>query len=120
MICSNCGSEMPEGMAFCTNCGTPLAIDRPADAFDGVAGDVVASNDDPEIGASLEAAIKQNQQVMEPIEERTQSVIEAAQQAARDAEAAVTQASEPEVSPMSGQLGANAPEAPAGYVPPTY
>ncbi len=24
MICPNCGNEVPEGSAFCTNCGTPM------------------------------------------------------------------------------------------------
>ena len=120
MICSNCGSEMAEGLMFCTNCGTPLAVGRSADALDDVAGDVVAVDEGNEIGASLEAAIKENQQVMEPIEERTQSVIDAAQQAAHDAEMAVAQAAEPVAAPIPQQFDMNAPEAPTGYVPPSY
>lgn len=27
-ICSSCGSELNDGARFCTNCGTPIALDE--------------------------------------------------------------------------------------------
>lgn len=30
MQCANCGAELASGMAFCTNCGVPVAKDEPA------------------------------------------------------------------------------------------
>ena len=30
MFCSNCGKEVPDGSKFCTNCGAPLGMSRPA------------------------------------------------------------------------------------------
>lgn len=30
MICKNCGTELEEGVAFCSNCGTPVPAPEPA------------------------------------------------------------------------------------------
>ena len=29
MFCKNCGQEIPEGVKFCGNCGTPVAVQAP-------------------------------------------------------------------------------------------
>ncbi len=33
MRCSNCGHELPEGVRFCTKCGTPVAPSGPVDPY---------------------------------------------------------------------------------------
>ena len=85
MKCTNCGEEISQGVSFCTNCGMPVEASQTKPSvgtgFDG-------------LGDSLESAVSANAQAMGPIEERTQSVIEAAQQSAQQAEEAVAQASE--------------------------
>lgn len=35
MICNHCGQSLPEGTAFCTNCGAPVAQEQPVGADGG-------------------------------------------------------------------------------------
>ena len=34
MFCKNCGNQVPDGVAFCAACGTPLTPAKPEDTED--------------------------------------------------------------------------------------
>ena len=87
MICANCGQKMPEGTAFCTNCGTALTT----------AAEPVGKG----LGASLEAAVLANQDAIDTIEARAQAQVD---EAFHDF---------PPIEPVQGDT----PEPPAAYDP---
>ena len=68
MICPNCQAEMPEGMKFCSSCGTPLAAPAPetvneaASQVQEVIEDVPSASFDP--GAPI-AVPKQKEEIPE-------------------------------------------------------
>ena len=95
MNCTNCGATLGEGVSFCTNCGAPVAH---------------AAGEATELGASLESAVKANQGVVDSVEAHAEIADEAA---ARWAEA--------EAEAMNdAQFPSGAPQAPAGFQPPSY
>ena len=117
MICLQCGAELESGVSFCTNCGAP--VPDTADPFDFTAVTDPAVDDAAGgLGASLESAVQANQNVVNQVEANGQLADEAA---ARWAEAEAQAASDAAAAAQApfGQ-SADAPEAPQGYVPPSY
>ena len=112
MKCGNCGAEIAEGLSFCTNCGTALPAGEETVPTDrSVFSDgQMDSGDVEDLGASLAAAVEQNQDVIGSIEAHGEI---AEQAAARWAEAEAAPA-------VAGQAPAVDPVAAQAYVPPSY
>lgn len=113
-ICTNCGSPVQEGMAFCGDCGAAV-VDE---ALSGVEAVNASSIDETQIGSSLESAVQSNQEMLASMEQRAdEAVIEAARLAEAEAAAmADVEFSEPMSELGNEAVGAESQE----YVPPSY
>lgn len=113
--CTNCGSPLKEGMAFCGDCGTPVAKDVVSDELGAFGSNPI---DETQIGSSLESAVQANQEMLASMEQRADdAVIEAA----RLAEAEAAAMADVEFSDSTSALDGNAVEADSQeYVPPSY
>ena len=116
MKCAQCGSELNPDVFFCTNCGAPVqASNDPVDveSIQPVVDEVVEEGETV-LGAALESAVQANQAVIDEFEAHGQIVDEAS---ARWAEAAPVTENNAQYAPAPAS---GAPEAPQGYVPPSY